>query len=176
MSYAEIEAELQKLTPGELRRLAVKSWSVFVEKASEDAAQECDEADPQVLAALDDAVERANATPGRGQSAQTVRARIRGMDFKVIFKDSFIEDLERILRTIAVSNPLAARKLGELIVQRSESLKFFPECHPKVSQRPQIRRFIVKKHFKVFYRIQPAPQIVEILRCWDGRRKSDPQL
>jgi plasmid stabilization system protein ParE len=67
------------------------------------------------------------------------------MDFKVIFKDSFIEDLERILRTIAVSNPLAALKLGELILRQSESLKFFPERHPRVRRRPQIRRFIVKK-------------------------------
>jgi hypothetical protein len=64
MSYAEIESELEKLTPDELRRLAVKSWSTFVEKEGvQGATNECDEDDPQLLAALDKAVERADAPP-----------------------------------------------------------------------------------------------------------------
>ena len=95
------------------------------------------------------------------------------MDHKVIFKDFFIEDLELILRKIAVDNPTAARNLGELVIKMAESLSFFPERHPRVRQRPQIRRFIVKKHFKVFYRIEPESRNVEILRCWDGRRGND---
>jgi hypothetical protein len=32
MSLAEIEAELDKMTPDELRHLALKSWTTFVEK------------------------------------------------------------------------------------------------------------------------------------------------
>jgi plasmid stabilization system protein ParE len=98
------------------------------------------------------------------------------MDFKVIFKDTFLADLERIVRLIAVHNPAAARKLGELIVQTGESLSFFPERHPRVRQRPGVRRFIVKKHFKVFYRVRHESRTVEILRLWDGRRANDPVL
>lgn len=98
------------------------------------------------------------------------------MDYKVIFKDTFLGDLERIVRFIAVHNPLAARKLGDMIIQRGESLCFFPERHPKVHQRPGVRRFIVKNHFKVFYRVLPESRTVEVLRCWDGRRGSDPIL
>lgn len=98
------------------------------------------------------------------------------MDYQVIFKDSFIEDLERILRKIAMDNPSAVRNFGELIVKMSENLNFFPERHPRVRQRPHIRRFIVKKHFKVFYRILPESRTVEVLRCWDGRRGNDPVL
>jgi len=98
------------------------------------------------------------------------------MDFKVVFKDTFLADLERIVRLIAVYNPAAALKLGELIVQTGESLSFFPERHPKVRQRPGIRRFIVKKYYKVFYRVQPESRTVEVLRCWDGRQESDPRL
>jgi|SRR5437868_572900 len=52
------------------------------------------------------------------------------MDFKVIFRDTFIEDLERIVRSIAIHNPDAARKLGEIIIARSESLRFFPNDIP----------------------------------------------
>ena len=98
------------------------------------------------------------------------------MDFKVIFKAPFLEDLERIVRFIAAENPAAARKLGEIIVRTSERLSFFPERYPKVRQRPGIRRFIVAKHFKVFYRIQHDSKTVEILHCWDGRRGSDPAM
>jgi toxin ParE1/3/4 len=98
------------------------------------------------------------------------------MDFKVIFKDPFIEDLGRIVRTIAVHNPTAARNLGETIIRMAETLNFFPERHPQVRQRPGVRRFIVKKNFKVFYRVKQEPQVVEVLRCWDCRRGSDPTL
>jgi plasmid stabilization system protein ParE len=98
------------------------------------------------------------------------------VDYKVIFKDTFLADLEHIVKGIAVHNPPAARKLGDMIIESGESLSFFPERHPKVRQRPGVRRFIVKKYFKVFYRVQPGSRIVEVLRCWDGRRESDPVL
>jgi plasmid stabilization system protein ParE len=70
------------------------------------------------------------------------------MDLKVIFEDTFVEDLERIVRLIAIQNPAAAHKLGETIIRMAESLSFFPERFPKVRQRTGIRRFIVAKHFK----------------------------
>ncbi len=98
------------------------------------------------------------------------------MDFKVIFKDTFLADLESVVKLVAVHNPDAARKLGELIVQTGENLSFFPERHPKVRQCPGVRRFIVGKYYKVFYRVKPGAPTVEMLRCWDGRRESDPIL
>ena len=98
------------------------------------------------------------------------------MDFKVVFKDTFLADLERIARLIAVHNPDVALKLGELIIQTGESLSFFPERHPRVRQRPGVRRFIVKKYFKVFYRVNHETRTVEILRLWDGRQANDPLL
>jgi plasmid stabilization system protein ParE len=73
------------------------------------------------------------------------------MDYKVIFRGTFEADLERIVGLIASHNPAAARKLGDMIIQGAESLCFFPERHPKVRQRLGVRRFIVKKYFKVFF-------------------------
>jgi toxin ParE1/3/4 len=55
------------------------------------------------------------------------------MDFKVVFKDTFLADLEAIVRSIAVHNPEAARKLGLLLIQTAESLSFFPERHPRAA-------------------------------------------
>ncbi len=98
------------------------------------------------------------------------------MDFKVIFKDTFLEDLERIVGLIAVHHPAAAQKLGKLIISTGEGLRFFPERYPRVRQRSGIRRFIVKKWFKVFYRVQLESRTVEVLRCWDGRQQADPHI
>ena len=75
MTLAEIEAELDKMTSEELRRLALKSWTAFVEKES-GAANECSEDDPRLLAALDEAIEKADAASGEGHSADAVRARL----------------------------------------------------------------------------------------------------
>ncbi len=77
MSYAEIEAELDQLGPDELRRLALKSWTTFVRKEGGTAgANECDESDPRLLAALDEAIAMADATPGQGHWGHDVRARL----------------------------------------------------------------------------------------------------
>lgn len=92
------------------------------------------------------------------------------MDFKVIFRDSFLEDLESLLRLIAAENPAAANKLGNKIVAKADELRFFPERYPRVRQRRNVRRFIVQRYFKVFYSIGQEARTVDILRCWDGRR------
>jgi len=77
MSLAEIEAELDHLGPEELRRVALKSWSKFVEKERRtEGVNECDEDDPRLLAALDEAIAKANATPSLGYSGRDVRARL----------------------------------------------------------------------------------------------------
>jgi len=77
MGLAEIEAELEKLKPDELRRLALKSWTAFVEREGRsEFTQDCSEDDPSLLAALDQAVTQANAAPNRVHSADDVRAQI----------------------------------------------------------------------------------------------------
>jgi len=42
--------------------------------------------------------------------------------------------------------------------------------------RPDIRRFIVAKHFKIYYRVLGESRIVEVLRCWDARRGDEPTV
>ena len=49
------------------------------------------------------------------------------MDFKVIFKDTFVVDLEVIIKKVAIHNPDAALQLGEMIIRTAEGLSFFPE-------------------------------------------------
>jgi hypothetical protein len=75
MSLAEIEAELGKMTPDELRHLALKSWTAFVEKEA-GAANECSEDDPEVLGALDEEIEKAEVDPPQGCSGNEVRSQL----------------------------------------------------------------------------------------------------
>ena len=75
MSFIEIEAAHDQLTPDELRRLAIKSWSAFL--ASETYADHfCDEDDPELLNALDRAIAKATATPAEVLAADEVRPRL----------------------------------------------------------------------------------------------------
>ena len=77
MSIADIEAELEKLTLEELRRLALKSWTAFVAKESpSQAANECSEDDPRLLAALDEAIEKSASGLQQSYSGNEVRARL----------------------------------------------------------------------------------------------------
>jgi hypothetical protein len=77
VSLKEIEAELGRLGPDELRDLALKSWKAFVEKEQrQHGVNECDEDDPRLLAALDEAIAKADATPGQGHSGPDIRARL----------------------------------------------------------------------------------------------------
>ena len=51
MSLTEIEAELPKLKPGELRRRALKSWTTFIRREGWSAfSHEWSEPDPALLA------------------------------------------------------------------------------------------------------------------------------
>ncbi len=73
MSLIEIEAELEKLTPSELRDLALKSWRAFVQREGNEWVEE----DPEVLAALDEAIAQADAAKDRGLTGSQMRARLR---------------------------------------------------------------------------------------------------
>jgi len=79
MSLSQIEAELDGLSAEDLRRLAMRSWAAFLAKEGSNwAAHTCDEDDPVLLAALDEAVRRAEQAGGRGGvTGDEVRARIR---------------------------------------------------------------------------------------------------
>ncbi|MEK6405900.1 MAG: hypothetical protein AABN34_02930 [Acidobacteriota bacterium] len=73
MSFTEIEAQLDKLTSDELRLLALRSWSAFVAKEGLEEANYCDEEDPELLAALDDAIAKAEAGTHHTRTGRELR-------------------------------------------------------------------------------------------------------
>ena len=77
MSLTEIEAQLEHLSPDELRHLALRSWSAFVTREGRsDILNECDEDDPFLLSALDMAVADADSSPASGCTGNEIRERI----------------------------------------------------------------------------------------------------
>jgi len=77
MTFSDIEAALETLSPEELRRLALKSWTKFVERENgHEAGNECSEDDPALLAALDEAVQLADAQRERAIPESALRGRL----------------------------------------------------------------------------------------------------
>jgi plasmid stabilization system protein ParE len=50
------------------------------------------------------------------------------VDYAVIWDDEAIEELGQIVRHIAKDNPVAARKMGDGIFEKTRTLGSFPSC------------------------------------------------
>ena len=98
------------------------------------------------------------------------------MDFKIVWTLRSREDLRDIATFIAKDNPPAAVKLGELIFDRVDTLKKFPELGRVVPERnqPNIREIVVK-NYRIVYRVHPKEKFLEILRVWHGVR-GEPEI
>ena len=93
------------------------------------------------------------------------------MDFKIVWTFRARGDLRDIASFIAVDNPSAALKLGDLIFARVDSLKNFPELGRIVPERnqPDLREIIVRD-YRIIYRVKKKEKCLEILRVWHGAR------
>jgi toxin ParE1/3/4 len=89
------------------------------------------------------------------------------MDYQVVFSPKAVGDLEAILRYIALSNPEAARKLGQQLLEKSKELSQFPFIGQKVSEfdDPNIRQLILKP-YRVVYRVEDEKKRISIARFW----------
>ncbi len=98
------------------------------------------------------------------------------MDFKVIWSDSAIEDLEKICEYIALDNPEAAGRIGRGILDHVKILETFPAIGPAYPRRSSgAVREIVFRNYRIFYEVTGNPKSVHILRVWHGAR-GEPDL
>lgn len=78
MGTAQIKSELRNLSPDERRRLALSSWTAYVQREENDSASPmCNEDDPELLVALDHAVAGSSQGTNRGYSGDEVRGKLR---------------------------------------------------------------------------------------------------
>jgi toxin ParE1/3/4 len=98
------------------------------------------------------------------------------MDYKVIFSEPSIEDLENIVRFIARDNPQAAAEFGAKLIASVRNLAIFPRLGRVVPEKNDENiREIVFKSYRIFYRIKDDAGTVEIARFWHAAR-GEPKL
>ena len=98
------------------------------------------------------------------------------MAAKIIWAPSALADLKSIVRYVSRENPEAARRLGQQLIERAESLATFPEKGRIIAkfQSPDIRETILGS-YRIAYRLRRSnvEQMVEIARIWHGARDEE---
>ena len=98
------------------------------------------------------------------------------MDYKIVFSDPSIEDLENIVRFIARDNPPAAAEFGAKLIESVRHLAAFPRLGRVVPEKSDENiREIVFKPYRIFYRVKDAARTVEVVRFWHAAR-GEPKL
>jgi len=91
------------------------------------------------------------------------------MDFKVILSPLALDDLQEIVRYIAVDDPNAAERLGTRLINVADTLRKLPHRGTKVRQRPGVRKILFSPYL-IFYQTDDAARCVKVLRFWHGAR------
>jgi toxin ParE1/3/4 len=94
------------------------------------------------------------------------------MDFKVIWSDAAITDLQDICSYIAPHDSQAAQRMGRGILDHVRILASFPFIGPTYPRgsRSSLRE-IVFRSYRIFYDVSESPRSVEILHVWHGARE-----
>ena len=93
------------------------------------------------------------------------------MDFKIIWSDTAIADLEEIWAYLAERSPQAATRVGRGILAHVRVLANFPYIGPTYPRGSKgTLREIVVRPYRIFYDVSEEFQRVEILHVWHGAR------
>jgi plasmid stabilization system protein ParE len=95
------------------------------------------------------------------------------MGCAVIFSAQSNRDLGAIVAFVAAKNPEAAKRLGNALVDRALLLGAHPHLGAPVRNRPGVRRLAHKPWVVIYYRVDPAQKLVEIVRFWDARQNPE---
>ena len=93
------------------------------------------------------------------------------MDFKIIWSDAAIADLQEVCAYVAQDDPQAAVRLGRGILDHVRVLASFPFIGPTYPRgvRGTLREIVFGSH-RIFYDVSKESHSVEILHVWHGRR------
>jgi toxin ParE1/3/4 len=93
------------------------------------------------------------------------------MDFKIVWSDAAIADLQEICAYIAQDNPQAALDLGRGILDHVRVLSSFPFIGPTYPRGVKgTLREIVFRSYRIFYDVSEKSTRVEILHIWHPSR------
>ena len=93
------------------------------------------------------------------------------MGYAVVLARSAEADLEAIVSYVARDNPQAAIRLGRALVASLRSLEAFPQLGRVVPEFDQESiREIVRRPYRIIYRVNDAGERIEVIRFWHGAR------
>ena len=95
------------------------------------------------------------------------------MDYIVILSPKAVGDLEAIVRYIALTNPTAARRVGQSLLEKTKDLGQFPFKGQKVQEfnSPNIRQLILKP-YRIIYRVEEDKKRISIARFWHSSQEN----
>jgi toxin ParE1/3/4 len=98
------------------------------------------------------------------------------MDYKIIWDDEAQAELARAVHFISQDNPVAARKIGEMILQKAGLLAEFPQLGKifRKLNRDDVREIPVPP-YRIIYHVKDFERSVRILKIWHGARQ-EPEI
>ncbi len=92
------------------------------------------------------------------------------MEYKILFTEDALVDLEVLLSYIRAGNDAAAERLGRALLNYVELLQDFPRLGRMIANRGGVRMMV---HFpiRIYYRIHEEDRLIEILHFWHGSRR-----
>ncbi len=93
------------------------------------------------------------------------------MAFRIAWTEVALSDLQDTVRFIAEDDPQAARRFGNLIVERIEGITNFPLSARKVSEENDEKiREIILRPYRLVLEIDSDREVVYVLRIWHSLR------
>ena len=92
------------------------------------------------------------------------------MDFRLVFTDKALTEIEGIISHIAIDDADAAIRFGSAILDHMDLLKRFPQIGASIKKRAAVR-MMIHSPILVYYRVHEKQQIIEILHFRHGARK-----
>jgi toxin ParE1/3/4 len=95
------------------------------------------------------------------------------MDYTIVLSPRAVADLETIVRYIASTNPSAARKVGQKLLDKTKELSQFPFKGQRVPEfdSSDIRQLILKP-YRIVYRVEESKKRISIARFWHSSQEN----
>lgn len=95
------------------------------------------------------------------------------MDYTVILSPKAVGDLGSIVQYIALSNPEAARKVGQNLLNKTKELAQFPLKGQKVPEFNSLDiRQVILKPYRIVYRIEVDKKRISVARFWHSSQEN----
>ncbi|RYD43959.1 MAG: type II toxin-antitoxin system RelE/ParE family toxin [Verrucomicrobiaceae bacterium] len=93
------------------------------------------------------------------------------MAFRIVWSDTALADLRDLIRYIARDDRQVAKRFGDLIIAKLDSLQTFPRIGKIVPEYREDRlRELILPPYRIVYEIEDDSMVISILRIWHGAR------